>query len=365
MIINTDFISECLFDSTQAALITSPVNRRYVTGFKSSYGMVLVTKTRKYFLTDSRYYEKALADVSNCKVVLADEVREPGQGLKARLEHIFMKHSIESLLIEDSYVTVAGLARSEKMFPLIEIDSSPRLSDLLTKKRAVKTRDEILKIESAQRIAERAFAKLITKLKPGITEKQVAAILGYYMLELGADGIAFDIIAASGKNSAIPHATPTNKQLEDGEFLIMDFGAVVDGYHSDMTRTVVIGKPTETMKRVYDAVWAASTDAMEAVRADITGKLLDNIARTTLEAWGYEPYFTHSLGHGVGLEVHEKPQLSLKAKTGMSLRENMVVTIEPGVYIPGKFGVRIEDMVVVGKKGCVNLTKTPKKLIQI
>jgi Xaa-Pro aminopeptidase len=185
------------------------------------------------------------------------------------------------------------------------------------------------------------------------------------MLELGADSPAFDTIAASGKNSACPHATPTDKPLEYGDFLILDFGAVVDGYHSDMTRTLVMGKPTDSMKRVYDAVWSANTDALRAVRAGITGKLLDSVARSTLEAWGYNDYFKHGLGHGVGLEVHESPTLSVKAESSPTLREHMVVTIEPGVYIPGKFGVRIEDMVVVTKSGCVNLTKTPKTLRRI
>jgi Xaa-Pro aminopeptidase len=362
---NTSFISESLPDSTRAALITSPMNRLYTSGFKSSYGVVVVTKTMPYLLTDSRYYEKALECVSGCKVVLIDEIKEGECGLKERLAAIFRKHSIESVLVENTEMTISGLERYKKMFPSLGFDVSSRLSDLLTRKRAVKTKDEILKIEAAQRIAERAFIKLCTKLKPGITEKQVAAILGYYMLELGADGLAFDIIAASGKNAAVPHATPTNRTLEDGDFLILDFGAVVDGYHSDMTRTVAIGKPTEKMKEVYNAVWSASTDAMKSVRSDITGKILDSVARTTLEAWGYEKYFTHSLGHGVVLEVHEKPALSVHSKKEMSLRENMVITIEPGVYIPGKFGVRIEDMVVVTKGGCVNLTKTPKKLIQI
>jgi len=361
--INTEFISDSLFDSKQAALVTSQVNRRYITGFKSSYGVVAVTKDRNYFLTDSRYYEKAFEVVNGYKVILVDELKE--QGLREQLEYIFVKHGIESLLVENQTMTLSALEKYRKMFPQIEFDLSSRLSDVIAKKRAVKTPEEIKKIETAQRIAERTFGKLVTKLKPGLTEKQVAAILSYYMLELGADGAAFDTIVASGKNTAIPHAAPTDKQLENGDFLLIDFGATVDGYHSDMTRTLVIGKPTEIMERVYNAVWSANTDALKAVRADITGKLLDNVARTTLEAWGYETYFNHSLGHGVGMEVHEKPSLSLKSKSNLSLRENMVITIEPGVYIPGKFGVRIEDMAVVTKNGCINLTKTPKTLIHI
>jgi Xaa-Pro aminopeptidase len=370
--ISTEFISKSLFDERQAALITSPVNRRYVTGFKSSFGVVVVLRDRNYFLTDSRYYEKAVEVVARSytpfKVILVDDLSETKQqGLKEQLEFIFMKHRIESVSIEAHAMTITGLEKYKKMFPQIEFDSSNRLSELFSKKRAIKTNEEISKLEAAQRLAERAFDKLIRKIHAGMTEKQVAAMINYYMLSLGADSSAFETIAASGKNSAIPHASPTDKQLENGDFLILDFGAVVDGYHSDMTRTVVIGKPSDAMKRVYDAVKSANEDAMRAIRSDVSGKLLDNVARSTLEAWGYESYFGHALGHGVGLEVHEKPSLSGKTnqKHNLSLQENMVVTIEPGVYIPGKFGVRIEDMVVVTKKGCINLTKTQKTLIYI
>jgi Xaa-Pro aminopeptidase len=359
----TNFINEMLIDSNHAALVTSQVNRRYVTGFKSSYGVAVITKDRNYFLTDARYYEKAVEAVTNCKVIMIDDLAE--QGLKEQLKYIFMKHQIETISVESRSLTIAVLEKYKKMFPQIEIDTSSRLSDIIERKRAVKSQEEIEKIVTAQRIAERAFLKLVSKLRAGMTEKQIAAVLNYYMLELGADGPAFDIIAASGKNSAVPHATPTDKPIEHGDFLILDFGAIVDGYHSDMTRTLAVGKPTESMKRVYDAVKSANEDAMRAVRVDITGKLLDNVARSTLEAWGYADYFKHSLGHGVGLEVHEKPALSVKSQNNSSMREGMVVTIEPGVYIPGKFGVRIEDMVVVTKNGCINLTKTPKTLIHV
>ncbi|MDE7234650.1 MAG: aminopeptidase P family protein, partial [Ruminiclostridium sp.] len=251
----------------------------------------------------------------------------------------------------------------KKLFNALTVDSSPWLSMLLERMRMIKSDEEIAKIEAAQRIAEAAFSKLITSIRVGMTEKQVASVLDFYMRDLGADAISFDTIAASGVNSACPHAVPTDKPLQNGEFLTLDFGAVVDGYHSDMTRTVVIGKPDEEMKNVYNAVWGANTDALKAVRADITGKLLENVARSTLDAWGYEKYFTHGLGHGVGLEIHEAPAVSVRSP--FPLHEGMVITIEPGVYIPHKYGVRIEDMVVVTTNGCLNLTKTPKTLIYI
>ncbi len=347
-------ITSELYDAHQAALVTSKTNRRYITDFNSSQGTVVITKERSYFLIDSRYYEKAVEVVKNCKVILVTNFAE-------QINYILTKHGIEVVSIESQTMTVNELTDYIEKFPHIEFDSSSWLSDNLGKQRIIKTDEELKKIETAQRIAERAYGKLVTKIKAGLTEKQVAALLNYYIMELGADDISFPTIAASGVNSAIPHAEPSDKPLAEGEFLVMDFGAVYSGYHSDMTRTIAIGTPTDIMRRVYDAVLGANNDAMKSVRSDISGKLIDNVARSTLEAWGYEKFFGHSLGHGVGLEIHEPPSLSPKSDS--MLHEGMVVTIEPGVYVPHKFGVRIEDMVVVTKNGCINLTKTPKSLI--
>lgn len=349
-------ISDALKDKSHAALITSQISRRYVTGFKSSDGIVVVTKDASYCIMDSRYYEKASEAIKDCKVILLGNIRE-------QINRIIARHSIKTLFIESDEMTVSELDDQKKCFPQVEFDSSPFLSELIQKMRLIKTEEEIANIEAAQRIAERAFSKLITKLRSGITEKQVAAILNYYMMDYGADGISFDTIAASGKNSACPHAVPTDKKIEDGDFLTLDFGAIVNDYHSDMTRTVVFGKPTDKMKEVYDAVWGANADALKAVRAGVSCKLVDSVARSTLDAWGYEEYFGHGLGHGVGLEIHEAPSVSSRSDT--TLREGMIITIEPGVYIPHRYGVRIEDMVAVTADGCVNLTKTPKTLIYI
>lgn len=349
-------VAQSLTDRTHAALVTSQISRRYVTGFKSSDGIVIVTKDQTYYIVDARYFEKASESVKNCKVVLLSNIRE-------QINRIFAKHSIKTVFVESHEMTVSELSEYKARFSQVEFDSSDFLSSMLEKMRIVKTAEEISFVESAQRVAERAFAKLISKMRSGMTEKQVAAILNYYMMDYGADEISFDTIAASGKNSACPHAVPTDKKIEDGEFLTLDFGAVINGYHSDMTRTVCFGKPTENMKEVYDAVWGANADALKAVRAGISGKLVDNVARSTLDAWGYEQYFTHGLGHGVGLEIHEAPSLS--AHSDITLREGMIVTVEPGVYIPHKYGVRIEDMVLVTSDGCRNLTKTQKTLLYI
>ena len=351
-----DRIAAELKDPTHGALITGEVARRYVTGFASSAGIVFVTRDKGYFIVDSRYYEKAEQQVENCEVMLLTDMRK-------QLYSIIERHGIKVVSIESKTMTVSELEEYKKLFNALTVDSSGWLSSVIDKMRIIKSAEEISKIEAAQRIAEAAFSKLITAIRPGMTEKQVASVLNFYMMDLGADGISFDTIAASGVNSACPHAVPTDKPLQNGEFLTLDFGAVVDGYHSDMTRTVVIGKPDDEMKNIYNAVWGANTDALKAVRSDITGKLLDNVARSTLDAWGYENYFTHGLGHGVGLEIHEPPAIS--AKSPFTLHEGMVITIEPGVYIPHKYGVRIEDMVVVTTDGCMNLTKAPKTLIYI
>lgn len=352
----TERIGAELKDETHAALITGDISRRYVTGFSSSAGIVLVTKNKSYFIIDGRYFEKAEQQAKGCEVMLLTDLRK-------QLYSIIEAEGIEVVSVESKTVTVSELEDYKKLFNALTVDSSSWLSVTLERMRIIKSEEEILKIEAAQRIAEAAFSKLITSIRVGMTEKQVASVLNFYMMDLGADGISFDTIAASGINSACPHAVPTDKPLQNGDFLTLDFGAVVDGYHSDMTRTVVIGKPDDEMKNMYNAVWGANVDALKAVKADITGKLLDSVARSTMDAWGYEKYFTHGLGHGVGLEIHEAPNVS--PKSPFTLREGMVITIEPGAYIPHKYGVRIEDMVVVTSDGCLNLTKTPKTLIYI
>jgi Xaa-Pro aminopeptidase len=303
---------------------------------------------------DARYYEKAAEQIRDCKVVLQDELTE-------QVLLILKAHDVRLISIESKTMTVGELSRYIEKFPNTDFDSTSWLSDIIEKQRIIKSEAELSNIRNAQKITERAYTKILDKLEPGLTEKQVATLATYYILEMGGDDIAFPVIAASGRNSAVPHAQPTNKTIEDGEFLVLDFGAVYKGYRSDMTRTIGLGKVSDEMRRVYSAVLGAHTDAMKALRPDISGKLVDNVARSTLEAWGYDKYFTHSLGHGVGLQVHEAPRLAKKSDN--TLREGMVVTVEPGVYIPGNFGVRIEDMAYITATACISLTKTPKALI--
>lgn len=353
---NIALLADKLADEKHAALITSDISRRYFSGFSSSAGLILITKEASYLLIDFRYFDKAKQRVTDCEVLLLENERK-------QLVDLLVNHGISTVSIESREMTVAQLNKYKENYPFINFDSTSGLSDEIGKMRIIKTPEEIEKIIKAQRIAEKAFSRLLRDLKPGLTEKHVAALLEYYMSEYGSDGKSFDTIAASGINSASPHAVPTDKKLEVGDFLTLDFGATYDGYHSDMTRTVAIGKVTDDMKRMYDAVLFAHIDALKAIRADISGKVADSVARSTLDAWGYGKYFGHSLGHGVGLEIHEPPMAS-PSSTNM-LKEGMVLTDEPGAYISGKYGVRIEDMVVVTKDGCTDLANTTKDLIII
>lgn len=354
---NIDRLISWLSDG-DAALITSEVSKRYLTDFGSEDGTLLVTKEGAYFIIDARYFEHTEQQVTDplCKVILQEELYD-------QIGELLNKHRVQSVCVEDEYMTLSTLSALKRRFAAVNFDSSNRLSDFMKNMRIIKTDEEISCIIKAQRIAEAAFTKLLSNMRAGQTEKQIAAILEFFMADFGSEGVSFPTIAASGVNSACPHAVPSDKKVQEGDFLTLDFGATYKGYHSDMTRTVVFGKPTEEMKNIYNAVWGANTDAIKAVRADISCKLVDNVARSTLDAWGYEQYFTHGLGHGVGLEIHEGPNVN--KRSGTTLREGMIITIEPGVYIPGKYGVRIEDMCVVTKDGCRILTETPKTLVYI
>lgn len=355
---NIDRVISWLGNEHEAALVTSEESKRYLTDFGSEDGTMLITKAGAYFIIDARYFEHTEQQVTDplCKVVLQKELYD-------QIGEILAEQKIQTIYIEDEKMTVSTLSGFKRRFSGINFDSTNRFSDFMRQMRIIKTDQEIAYITKAQRIAEAAFTKLLSSMRIGQTEKQIAAALEFIMLDMGSDGVSFPTIAASGVNSACPHAVPTDKPVQEGDFLTLDFGATYKGYHSDMTRTVVFGKPTDEMKNIYNAVWGANSDAIKAVRADISCKLVDNVARSTLDAWGYEEYFTHGLGHGVGLEIHEAPTVG--SRSGTTLREGMIITIEPGVYIPGKYGVRIEDMCVVTKDGCNIITETPKTLIYI
>ena len=336
-----------------AALIITHENRRYLTGFPSSLGYLLMTKEGNKLFVDGRYFEAANNRAVDCDVVLMDDLTE-------QLNREITNQGIEKILIEtENNISVyKGLRKKLSA----KITASKPLSDKLKTLRSVKKRDEITCIAEAQRIAEKAFDDALGFIKTGKSEREIAAFLEYRMKLYGSEKAAFETIAVSGKNSSQPHGVPTDKKVENGDFVTMDFGAVVNGYCSDMTRTVAVGFATDEMKEVYGTVLAAQQRVIETVSAGVLCVDADYAARSVIEAAGYGEFFCHSTGHGVGLEIHEAPYLSLKAgKT--KLRAGQVVTDEPGIYLPDKFGVRIEDMLLVQKNGCKNLTKAAKDLI--
>lgn len=336
-----------------AALIITPENRRYLTGFVSSLGYLLMTKDGNKLYVDGRYFEAASKKAVNCEVVLMDKLIE-------QLNNELSNQAIEKLLIETEN-TVSVFESLKRKLNVKVIPSKPLTSKLYTL-RSVKKRDEINSIISAQRIAEKAFDDVLDFIKVGITEREIAAFLEYRMKLYGAEKIAFETIAVSGKNSSMPHGVPTEKKVENGDFITLDFGAVINGYCSDMTRTVAVGFASDEMQEVYSTVLTAQQKVIETVSAGTLCADADNAARSVIEAAGYGEYFNHSTGHGVGLEIHEMPSLSKKAGD-VKLRAGQIVTDEPGIYLPEKFGVRIEDMLLIQKNGCKNLTKAAKNLI--
>lgn len=322
---------------------------------KSSAGLILATRDESYLLIDFRYYEEARRKVNDLEVVLLTDSMK-------QLNDLIHKHGVKCIAIEGTNMSVSELSLYQEKFPDIVFEST-MLSKVLVKMRSIKSDIEIAKIEKAQRIAESAFLHILDFVRAGVTERDIALELDYYMLRNGAQALSFDTIAVSGGNGSSPHGVPTCKKIEKGEFLTMDFGAVVDGYHSDMTRTIAIGDISQRAQDAYYTVLDAQNKAIDHAVAGITGKDLDKVARDHIESNGYGDYFGHALGHGVGMEIHEEPRISPKSET--KLLENMIITIEPGIYISREFGIRIEDMIVVGKKSNINLTNSPKNLIKV
>ncbi len=337
-----------------AVLITSDINRRYFTGMKSSAGVVLAFHEKAYLLIDFRYLEKAMEIVTDCEVI--EQIKLPEQ-----ITELLKKHNAKSIAVESMDMTIQRLNLFKESLPDIEFITTDELSKTVYDMRTVKTETEIEKIQKAQQLAEKAFDEALNFIKAGVTEREIALLLDNYMIKSGAEAISFDTIALTGKNTSMPHGVPTDCTVQNDDFVLMDFGAVYDGYHSDMTRTVCVGKPTAEMEEVYNIVLDAQLKALEFIKSGITGAEADSVARNYIADKGFGEAFGHSLGHGVGMEIHEYPNASQRSKT--VFEKNMIVTVEPGIYLPGKFGVRIEDFVVVTENSCRNLTNCPKKLI--
>ncbi|GLC88737.1 M24 family metallopeptidase [Lysinibacillus piscis] len=332
-------------------LITNGYNRRYMTGFTGTAGVAIVSQNDAVFITDFRYTEQAATQIANYRIV---------QHEKTIIEEIakqVQEMGIQTLGFEKDTV-------SYSTYELYKNNISAELvptSGLIEKIRLIKTEQEINIIKVACEIADHAFTHILNFIKPGQTELDVSNELEFFMRKQGATQSSFDIIVASGLRSALPHGVATNKVIEKGDFVTLDYGALYNGYISDITRTVAVGEPSEKLVDMYNAVLGSQLLALEKVGPGLTGIQADAIARDFLKEKGYGEAFGHSLGHGIGLEVHENPGLSFRSET--VLEPGMAVTIEPGVYIPGIGGVRIEDDILITETGNELLTHSSKELI--
>jgi Xaa-Pro aminopeptidase len=339
-----------------AMLVTQAENRRYLSGFTGSAGYLFISATQAHLATDSRYWEQVgqqAADFTLAKIeagksnqLFADLVRAAGAtrvGYEAGDLTVASYRELQKALRPDRARAIARLVPTK---------------GLVEGLRAIKDAAELALIELAVALGDAAFAYGVWRMQPGMTEKQAAWEIERYLREHGAEGVAFELIVASGPNGAMPHARPSERVIQAGEPIVIDMGCRIDGYNSDLTRTIVLGEPSEKFREVYAIVLKAQLAAEAALRAGPKGKEIDAVARQIIVETGYGDYFGHGLGHGVGLAVHEEPGLG---KLGEKmLQPNMVCTIEPGIYLPGEFGVRIEDMAVVTADGCRVLTKAKK-----
>lgn len=336
------------------ALIISPENRKYFTGFDSSDGFLIASENRAVFITDGRYIEAAEKQISNCEVKLLGKTHP-------QIAEILKEMNCNRLLVESTRMIVSTYNSLKGVLKKIPVSTDTTLDTIINTLRSVKTEIEVENIIKAQRIAEEAFNHILNFIKVGVTEKEIALELDFYMLRHGGEGLSFETIAVSGANSSMPHGVPSNKKIENGDFITMDFGTIINGYHSDMTRTVAVGFATDEMKNVYDTVLKAQQNCLDNIKAGISCKDGDEFARSVIRNAGLGQYFTHSTGHGVGVEIHEFPNLSPASDS--VLQVGNIVTVEPGIYIPEKFGVRIEDMALITENGCRNLTNAKKDLI--
>ena len=343
-----------LKNNFEAIIISSPENRRYFTGFPSSDGYLVVTKNDAVFFTDSRYIEAAQKSVKNCRAQKLTRVSN-------EIKDYIREKNIIKIYTERNRVTVSDYDFFKTVFSPCRVTASKKLEKETDNIRRAKSDEEKECILTAQKIAENAFEHILTFIKPGVTEKQIALELDFYMLSHGAEAVSFETIAVTGAKSSMPHGVPDETVVKNGDFITMDFGAVYKGYHSDMTRTVAVGEVTEEQKTVYETVLKAQKNALSVLKKGLPCSEADKAARDIIDNAGYGDYFGHSTGHGVGVEIHENPTLAPKSTDILEIGD--VVTVEPGIYLPGKFGVRIEDMALITENGYENLTSSPKELI--
>ena len=349
---NLDKYLSLLDGEVDGLLLTSRYSRHYGAEFDIAEGVAIVTKAGCRYFTDSRYIESAQAGLKGFEVLDV-----AGVGYFKRLNDAIADFGVTTLGFEEAYLTVAEFHGYEKNLNAKLVPYNAQIAAF----RAVKEAWELDNMRKAQQIADKAFAEVLPRIKTGMSELELQAELIYCLYKNGAHGLSFDPIVVSGPNSSMPHGVAGERKIQDGDFITMDFGVLYNGYCSDMTRTVAVGYATEEMKTVYNTVLAAQLAGLAITRAGVPGKDIDAAARQVITDAGYGPYFGHGYGHSVGLEIHEAPSPNAKNEGPMPLYA--VASAEPGIYLPGKFGVRIEDCVIFTEDGYENLATSPKNLI--
>jgi len=347
-------LAACLPEKGDGVLVTAAPDMRLLTGHHAE-GAVMVTKEEACFFTDSRYIEASEKAIGSMPCVcfsrLSDSLRDwcEAQGVRR-------------LFLQAEHMSLAGFARWREALPGVEVTDSDAADGWLTELRTVKSPAQVEAIRAAQKLTDDGFSYILSRIEPGRTEREVALDLEFAIRRAGAEGVAFDFIVVAGENGSLPHGVPGDRVIRKGDLVTMDFGAKLNGWHSDMTRTVAVGEPADWQREIYETVWKAQTSCIAALKAGITCRAGDAVARDLIGAAGYGAFFGHGTGHGVGLEIHESPTLSPRGGD-RPLRAGEIVTVEPGIYLPGKGGVRIEDMVLITDEGCEDLTGSPKNLI--
>lgn len=336
----------------EAFLVTSPYNLRYLTNFTGTTGLAVITLTNAYFVTDFRYTEQAAMQAKGYTIV-----KNTGP-IFEEVAKICTQDELKNLAFEESFVTVRDYDQLED---LIHETSLVPVSGLIESLREIKDEKEVEITKKACEIADKAFLHILDYVKPGMSEIQVANELDFFMRSLGASGVSFDTIVASGLRSAMPHGVASEKLIEQNDLITIDFGCYYQGYVSDMTRTFAIGDPGEKLKEIYQVVLEAQLKVIEAAKPGMTGVQLDAVARDHIASYGYGEAFGHSTGHGIGLEIHEGPNVSFRADKAFV--PGNIITDEPGIYLPGVGGVRIEDDLLITQTGNEVLTHAPKELI--
>lgn len=348
-----DIQQEMKKQEVEALLITSPYNLRYASNFTGSTGLSVITRDKAFFVTDFRYTEQAADQAVGFEII-----KNTGP-IYEEVKTIVENEQISSLGFEKDFVTFATY---EQIKTQLTCELKP-VSGLIESLREIKEQSEVDTIQKAINITEYAFEEILNYIKPGVSEIEVANKLDFLMREKGAAGVSFDTIVASGKRSAMPHGVASEKKIEQGDMITLDFGCYFNGYVSDMTRTFSLGDPGEELKKIHQIVLDANLKVTEQAGPGVTGKALDSVARDYITEKGYGEAFGHSTGHGIGLEIHEGPGINFRNEK--SLVKGNVITNEPGIYIPGLGGVRIEDDLLITEEGNKNLMTVTKELIQL